>query len=68
METDPGEAFLPLRDKARFQQVTGDYALIWPDPETGEYTQNTIDLAPECVRFFCDKYGTIVKLSQKAIA
>ena len=68
IDENPGDALLPLREKSRFQQVIGDYALIWPDPENGEYTQNTIDLAPECIRFYCDKYGTILKHSQKAVA
>ncbi len=68
LETDPGVAFLPLREKERFQQVIGDYALIWPDPETTGYSEKTIDLAPECVRFFCEKYGKLINIPQKAIA
>lgn len=35
----------------------GNYALIWPNPETGAYDEKAIDIAPECVRFFCEKYG-----------
>ena len=58
---DPGEAFLPLRDKNRFRLVKGDYALIWPNPETWAYDEKAIDLAPECVRFFCEKYGKALK-------
>ncbi len=53
----PGEAFLPLRNLERFRFVKGDYALIWPNPETGGYDGQVIDIAPECVRFFCEKYG-----------
>ncbi|MGB6014832.1 MAG: hypothetical protein WBG32_08900, partial [Nodosilinea sp.] len=35
IEEDPGPALLPLRDLERFQFVKGDYALIWPNPNTG---------------------------------
>ena len=52
---------LPLRDIKRFKFVKGDYALVWPNPETGEYDESAIDLAPECVRFFCERYGKVVK-------
>jgi hypothetical protein len=41
--------------------VSGDYALIWLNPETGAYDDQAIDIAPECVRFFCEKYGQKVK-------
>lgn len=61
VEEDPGEAFMPLRDKERFGFVEGDYTLIWPNPETAGYDEKAIDLAPECVRFFCDKYGKALK-------
>ena len=64
VEEDPGPALLPLRDEERFQFVKGDYALIWPNPETGAYDEAAIDLAPECVRFFCERYGTLVKPAQ----
>jgi hypothetical protein len=60
----PGTALLPLRDQARFQFVIGDYALIWPNPETGEYDNAVIDLAPECIRFFCERYGKLIKSAQ----
>lgn len=53
--------FLPLKDQARFQQARGDYALIWLNPETGAYDEKAIDIAPECIRFFCEKYGKTVK-------
>ena len=65
IEEDPGPALLPLQDKERFQFVKGDYALIWPNPETGAYDEASIDLAPECVRFFCERYGKLVKPSQE---
>jgi hypothetical protein len=60
---NPGEAFLPLRDQKRFRLVQGDYALIWPNPESGEYDDKAVDLAPECVRFFCEKYGNKLNVS-----
>ncbi len=51
-EETPRSALLPLRDLERFKFVKGDYALIWPNPTTGEYDGAAIDLAPGCVRFF----------------
>lgn len=60
-EDDPGEAFLPLREQERFRLVEGDYALIWLNSETGAYDEKAIDLAPECVRFFCERYGKKLK-------
>ena len=68
VKEDPGKALLPLQDLERFQFVKGDYALIWPNPETGAYDEAVIDLAPECVRFFCQQYGQLVKAPQKPIA
>ncbi len=65
MEDDPGEVFLPLREKARFRLVGGDYALIWLNPETGAYDEKAIDIASECIRFFCEKYGKKLKVSEK---
>lgn len=64
MDEDPGTVLLPLRDNERFQFVKGDYALIWPNPETGDYDENAIDLAPECVRFFCERNGSLVKAAK----
>ena len=61
VEDNPGEAFLPLRERKRFRFVEGDYALIWPNPETGAYDEGVIDIAPECVRFFCEHYGKRLK-------
>ena len=61
IEDNPGEAFLPLKEKERFQFVAGNYALIWPNPETGAYDERVIDIAPECVRFFCENYGKRLK-------
>jgi len=58
---NPGEVFLPLRNKDRFRSVEGDYALIWRNPETGSYDEKAIDIAPECIRFFCERYGKKLK-------
>ena len=59
VEGNPGGVFSALKEKERFQEVRGDYALIWPDPEMNE--AKAVDLAPECVRFFCERYGKTVK-------
>ncbi len=61
LSEDAGEVFSPLREKERFCLVHGDYALIWPNPETGAYDEKSIDLAPECVRFYCEHYGKKLK-------
>lgn len=63
----PGNALLPLRDLERFEFVKGDYALVWLNPETGEYDEAAIDLAPECVRFFCAQYGSVVKAAKEMV-
>ena len=69
VEENPGGVFELLRNKERFHQVIGDYALIWPNPETGDYDEQAIDLAPECVRFFCERFGKIVKgLQEEQVA
>ncbi|MBI4530852.1 MAG: hypothetical protein HY709_04955 [Candidatus Latescibacteria bacterium] len=65
MEENPGGVFMALKDKDRFRVVRGEYALIWPNPATGEYDEQAIDMAPECVRFFCERYGKAVKVSVK---
>ncbi len=65
VEENPGGVFAALKDRKRFEQVRGDYALIWPNPETGEYDERAIDLAPECVRFFCERYGKALRVSEK---
>ena len=67
MEDDPGEVFLRLRDKEHFRLVEGDYALVWLNPETGAYAEKAVDVAPECIRFFCEKYGKKVKASEKSM-
>ena len=61
VEDNPGGVFELLKNKERFQIVRGEYALVWPNPDTGAYDDQAIDLAPECVRFFCERYGRKVK-------
>ena len=68
VEGNPGGVFEVLKDKQRFKQVRGEYALIWPNPETGAYDEHAVDMAPECVRFFCERYGKAVKVSAKGKA
>jgi len=62
VEQNPGGIFANLRTQARFAQVKGEYALIWPNPETGGYDEQAIDIAPECVRYFCEHYGKPLKI------
>lgn len=64
----PGEVLLPMRNKKKFRQVKGDYTLIWPNPETGDYDEKTIDIAPECIRYFCETYGKKIEIPQKKAA
>lgn len=66
-EDEPGPAFIPLQQVERFKQVYGQYALIWPNPENGAYDEQAIDLAPECVRFFCERYGRVLKASHVGV-
>ena len=61
MEENPGPVLHPMRNEERFKLVKGDYALIWLNPENGAYDEKAVDIAPECVRFFCEKYGKKVK-------
>lgn len=68
VEGNPGGVFEALKDKERFKRVRGEYALIWPNPETGAYDEHAVDMAPECVRFFCERYGKVVKVSAKSKA
>lgn len=67
VEDNPGGVFEPLRDVNRFCNVEAEYALIWPDPVTGDPI-HAVDLAPECVRFFCERYGRIVENTAVALA
>lgn len=61
IDHNPRGVFESLRHSKRFRNVVGDYALIWLNPETGAYDEGAIDLAPECVRFFCELYGKRIK-------
>ena len=65
VEKNPGGVFLPLKDRERFRLVEGNYALIWLNPETGVYDEHAIDIAPECIRFFCEKYGKKIKEAER---
>lgn len=65
VEDNPGGVFVALKDKERFEQAQGDYALTWPNPETGGYDEQAIDIAPECVRFFAERYGQALKMSAR---
>ena len=66
VENNPGGVFELLRDPARFRLVEGDYSLIWLNPETGEYDEEVIDIAPEGIRFFCEKYGRKLKTASSS--
>jgi hypothetical protein len=63
VEDNPGGVFTPLKELEHFKHVHGDYALIWVDPQSGKYDENAVDIAPECVRFFCEKYGKLQESS-----
>ena len=65
VDENPGGVFVALRQRERFRVVRGEYALIWPNPETGGTDEQAIDIAPECVRFFCEKYGKALKGATK---
>ena len=64
---NPGGVFLALKDKERFRLVEGNYALVWLNPKTGAYDEQAIDIAPECIRFFCQKYGRKLKSPEKVM-
>jgi len=68
VEENPGGVFLPLKDKRRFRLVKGEYVLIWLNPETGVYDEKAVDLAPECLRYFCELYGKEIKIFPKKAA
>jgi len=65
---NPGGVFEALRDPDRFRLAAGHYALVWLNPVTGEYDGEAIDVAPECIRFFCERYGRLLKTAGKAAA
>jgi hypothetical protein len=62
VDDNPGGIFEVLKDRDRFRLVAGDYSLVWLNPETGLYDEEAIDLAPESIRFFCEKYGKKLKV------
>ncbi|MBX3050246.1 MAG: hypothetical protein KF753_02160 [Caldilineaceae bacterium] len=61
VDENPGGIFAALRDQKRFELVSGDYTLNWLNPDTGTYDETAIDIAPECIRFFCERYGKLLK-------
>jgi hypothetical protein len=65
IEDNPGGVFLPLKDQDQFRMVAGDYALVWLNPDTGTYDETAVDIAPECIRFFCEKYGKKLKVGHE---
>ncbi|MBX3011355.1 MAG: hypothetical protein KF832_07595 [Caldilineaceae bacterium] len=65
VEHNPGGVFQPLRNQDRFRLVEGNYSLNWLNPRTGLYDETAIDLAPECVRFFCERYGRTLKSADR---
>jgi len=67
VEDNPGGVFEVLKDKERFQLVEGDYALVWLNPETGLYDEQAIEIAPESIRFYCEKYGKKLKVAEPAV-
>lgn len=64
---NPGGVFGPLANIARFRMAKGDYALVWLNPQTGAYDEFAVDIAPECVRFFCETYGKKLKPSHREV-
>ena len=57
LDENPGGVFLELKDIRHFRTARADYALVWSIPTSGGGEDQVVDLAPECVRFFCEKYG-----------
>ena len=66
VDDNPWGVFEPLRDIERFCNVEAEYALIWPDPVTGD-ALHAVDLAPECVCFFCQRHGQVVDNTAVAV-
>ena len=61
VDENPGGALEALRHQKRFALVSADYSLNWLNPDTGAYDETAIDIAPECIRFFCERYGQLLK-------
>jgi hypothetical protein len=67
IEEDPGEVLRSLRDVSYFKTAQGHYSLNWFDPHRFEQQgEPIIDLAPECVRYFCQIYGIPRKLTSNS--
>jgi len=63
IEDDPGNVFLFLKNKDNFKNAKANYALLWDKPNENA----SVDIAPECVRFFCERYGKVIKENAKKI-
>lgn len=63
VDRNPDGVVEALRDQERFSLVKDDYALVWLNPLTGQYDEKAINIAPECIRFFTEKYGRKVKVA-----
>lgn len=61
VKENPGGVYESLKNQDRFRLVEGNYALIWLNLETSMYDAEAIDIAPECTRFFCERYGKQLK-------
>ena len=68
VDNNPGGIFEDLKNPERFQLVLGDYSLVWLNPDTGVYDEEAIDIAPECIRYFCEKYGKKIKVANPVMA
>ncbi|MEM7539582.1 MAG: hypothetical protein AAF639_45920 [Chloroflexota bacterium] len=64
VDNNPSGVFAPLKNQNRFCLVEGDYSPVWLNPDTGAYDETAIDIAPECIRFFCEKYGRNLRQSE----
>ncbi|GAB2198503.1 hypothetical protein [Sessilibacter sp. MAH4] len=62
---DAGEVFNRLLNKNLFMQAVGRYNITWYDEETAEYNENAIDISPEAVKWFCKKFGKLIKINNE---
>ena len=58
---NPGGVYEILKDSQCFQAPEGKYSLNFRDPDDWDNDSKIINIAPECIRFFCEKYGTKIK-------
>ena len=63
IDDDPGNVFLFLKNKENFKNAKANYALLWDRPNENV----SVDMAPECIRFFCERYGKVIKEKSKKI-